>query len=266
VSAPRLLALDLDGTLLRTDFSVSERTRRSLARAQRAGARIVLVTARSPRSAREIAADLGLDGWAICASGATTYDLDSGRIADHRPLATGVAHALVAALRESVDGVVFGWESELTFGSEPAYELLRSPQWPRPPGSLPPADPLSFGGPFTKLIARSPRVALDRLHETTVGLSGGRATVTLAGEAFVELLDRGVTKGAALARLAARLGVAAEETAAFGDQLVDLSMLEWAGLGVAPANARPAVLRAADEVTASNDEDGVAAVLERLFA
>lgn len=262
---PRLLALDLDGTLLRSDLSVSGRTQRALEAARRAGARVVLVTARSPRSAREIAGELGLDGWAICASGATTYDLDAGRIADHRPLGTETAHVLVRSLREHVDGVAFGWESELTFGSEPAYELLRSPEWPRPAGSPPPADPLDFTGPFTKLIARSSRVELGRLHETALALAGDRATVTLAGEAFVELLGRGVTKGAALARLAARLGVAAADVAAFGDQLVDVSMLEWAGLGVAPANAGPLVHAAADEVTASNDEDGVAVVLERLF-
>jgi hypothetical protein len=265
MSTFRLVALDLDGTLLRSDYTVSARARAALARTRAAGAAVVLVTARSPRSAREIAADLSLDRWAICASGATIFDLDADRIADHRPLDTATAHRFVRSLRASVEHVVFGWESRLTFGSEPAYELLRSPEWPRPPRSLPPADPLTFRGPFTKLIARSPAVELQQLHDTAVSLAGGGVTVTLAGEAFVEVLSREATKGAALERLAARLGIAAAETVAFGDQLVDISMLEWAGHGVAPVNGRPEARSAASEVTASNDEDGVALVLERLF-
>jgi Cof subfamily protein (haloacid dehalogenase superfamily) len=261
----RLVALDLDGTLLRSDLTVSDRTRTALKRTRDAGADVVLVTARSPRSAREIAADLGLQGWAICASGATIYDLDADRIADHRPLATASAHHLVRALRASVEHVVFGWESELTFGSEPAYELLRSPEWPRPPGSLPPGDPLAFEGPFTKLIARSAVVELERLRDVAAAVAGAEITVTVAGEAFVELLDREATKAAALGRLAHQLGVDRAEAVAFGDQLVDVSMLQWAGHGVAPGNARPEVQSVADEVTLSNDEDGIALVLERLF-
>lgn len=268
MSAPavRLLAVDLDGTLLRSDLTVSDRTRAALRSASAAGATVALVTARSPRSAREIAADLGLGGLAVCASGATTFDLDTNAIVDHRPLDTATAHRLVRELRGSTDGVVFGWESELTFGSEPAYEELRSPEWPRPEGSFPPSDPLVFAGPFTKLIARSPRVPLAELHERTSAAAGRRATVTLAGDAFVEVLAPGATKGAAVAALAGRLGVRAAEVVAFGDQLVDISMLEWAGHGVAPANATDVVRAAADEVTAPNDDDGVALVLERLFS
>lgn len=266
MSLPRLLALDLDGTLLRSDHSVSARTRDALTRARDVGASVVLVTARSPRSAREIAADLDLDGWAICANGATIYDLDADTIVEHRPLETGLAHSLVRALRELVEDVVFGWESEMTFGSEAAYELLRSPEWPRPDGSFPVSDPLGFPGPFTKIIARSPVTELEHLHETALGVARGEAEVTLAGDAFVELLDSEATKGAALERLAARLEVRAEDAIAFGDQLVDISMFDWADHAVAPRNARPEVLAAADEVTSSNDDDGVALVLERLFS
>jgi hydroxymethylpyrimidine pyrophosphatase-like HAD family hydrolase len=88
--------------------------------------------------------------------------------------------------------------------------------------------------------------------------------VTLTGDAFVEVMAAGVAKEAALASLAAERGIAPGEVVAFGDQLTDAGMLAWAGLGVAVANAHPSALQAADEVTASNDEDGVALVLERL--
>ncbi len=83
------------------------------------------VTARSPRSVRAIAADAGIGGVAICANGATVYDLDAGAIVHHDPLPADVAHRIVLGLRERVPGIAFGWELELRFGSEPAYEALR---------------------------------------------------------------------------------------------------------------------------------------------
>ena len=96
----RLAAIDLDGTLLRSDLSVSDRTRAALAAATCAGIDLVPVTARSPRSVRTIAADAGIGGVAICANGATVYDLDAGAIVHHEPLPADVAHRIVLGLRE----------------------------------------------------------------------------------------------------------------------------------------------------------------------
>ena len=96
----RLAAIDLDGTLLRSDGTISRRTRAALAAAAEAGIVVVLVTARSPRSVRVIAEDVGLGGIAICANGATIYDLDADEIVLHRPLSPEVAHRVVRGLRE----------------------------------------------------------------------------------------------------------------------------------------------------------------------
>ena len=262
----RLATIDLDGTLLRTDGTISARTRAALEAARAAGTVVAIASARSPRSVAEIATDLGLGGLAICANGATLYDLDAGSIVRHVALDVETVRALVTGLRERAPGVAFGWEVELTFGSEPAYEELRSPDWPRPEGSFAPCEALAFGRPLTKLLARHAGRAVGVLYADALELAGGRASVTLAGDAFVELSAPGVSKGAALAELAGRLAIAPAETVAFGDHLTDVPMLAWAGLGVAVANAQPAVLAAADEVTASNDDDGVARVLERLLA
>jgi Cof subfamily protein (haloacid dehalogenase superfamily) len=262
----RLAAIDLDGTLLRSDETISPRTRAALDDAGERGLAVVLASARSPRSVGEFGAELGLGGLAICANGATVYDLDLRRIVEHRPLALETVQALVAGLRERVPGVAFGWELELTFGSEPAYEELRDPRWPRPEGSFAPCDALAFGRPVTKLLAQHSETALDDLYPVAVELAGDDASVTLAGNAFVELAAPGVSKGAALAALSESRGVDADRVVAFGDHLTDVPMLAWAGLGVAVANAHPAALDAADEVTASNDQDGVALVLERLLA
>lgn len=263
---PRLVAIDLDGTLLRSDRTVSARSRAAIAAAQAGGAEVVVATARSPRSARVLAADAGIGGLAICANGATVYDLDGDRLVVHTPLPAATAHRLVIALRERFPGIVFGWEHELRFGSEPAYEALREPEWwPRPEGSYPPCDPLEWTLPITKLLARLPSADLEHVLAVAAELAGEDASTTLAGEAFVELAAPGVSKEAALERIAGDKGIAAAEVVAFGDHVTDAGMLAWAGHGVAVANAHAAALAAADEVTAANDEDGVAVVLERLF-
>jgi Cof subfamily protein (haloacid dehalogenase superfamily) len=261
----RLAAIDLDGTLLRSDETVSRRSRSALAAAVGEGLTVVLASARSPRSVAEFADDLGLAGLAVCANGATLYDLDARRILRHTPLALETIRTLVASLRERMPGVAFGWELELRFGSEAAYESLRDPRWPRPEGSFEPCDALAFGRPLTKLLVRHPATGLDDLYAEVVAVAGEDAAVTLAGNAFVELAAPGVSKGAGVAEVAGRLGLDAAAVVAFGDHLTDVPMLDWAGLGVAVANAQPAAIEAADEVTASNDEDGVALVLERLL-
>ena len=262
----RLAAIDLDGTLLRSDGTISRRTRAALTAAGASGINVVVVTARSPRSVRVIAADLDLAGIAICANGATIYDLDKDEIVRHQPLPPDVAHRVVRGLRTCVPGIAFAWEHELRFGSEPAYEAQRDPAgWTRPEDSYPPCDVLSWSEPMSKLLARIPGTDLHEVLEEARRLCGEDAEVTLTGETFVEVMTRGVTKQAALAELANERGVSAAEVVAFGDQLADAEMLRWAGLGVAVRNATPFALEAADEVTASNDEDGVALVLERLL-
>lgn len=263
----RLVALDLDGTLLRSDLTVSERSREAIAAARADGRTVTVVTARSPRSVRQIAKDAGLTGRAICANGATIFDLDADEIAAHRPLSADVAHRLVVGMREVAPHVVFGWEHELRFGSEPAYEAARDASWwPRPDGAFPPVDADAWGRPMTKLLARLPGTDLDAVLVEAQRLAAGDAEVTLTGNAFVEFMAAGVSKHAALEEVSAAMGVPRAAVVAFGDHVTDVGMLRWAGLGVAPANAHPAALEAADEVTASNDDDGVALVLERLLS
>ncbi len=262
----RLVAVDLDGTLLRSDLSVSQRTRLAIERARDAGARVVIVTARSPRSVVELARAAGIDGRAICANGATIFDLDSEMIVRHTALPTAVGHRIASAVRARLPAIAFGWELELRFGSEPAYEARRQASWwPRPENSFPPCDVLEWEQPFTKLLARAEgaeqAIAFAIAHEA----AGDEASVTLTGQAFVEVMGPGVTKGAALAQLAIELEVDRSEVVAFGDHLTDVGMLDWAGHGVAMANAHPSALAVADETTLSNDANGVAVTLERLF-
>jgi Cof subfamily protein (haloacid dehalogenase superfamily) len=258
----RLAAIDLDGTLLRPDGSLSERSRAALGRGRATGIRIVLVTARGPRSVRVLAAELGLDGAAICSNGAITLDLASGEVVRTQPLGAEIAARLVRELRSRLPGILFAAESEEIM-LEPGFAAW---EWEPPPGTRY-ADGLELVvEPVAKLIVRHDTHTLEAIAEAARELAGDDAAVTIPGPWTVEISAAGVSKAAALAVLCAELGIEATEVVAFGDYPNDLPMLKWAGYAVAVANAHPDVLAAADEVTASNADDGVAVVLERLAA
>jgi Cof subfamily protein (haloacid dehalogenase superfamily) len=259
----KLIATDLDGTLLRPDKVISTQTRQALERIQAAGAVVVLVTGRPVRTLRPAAQELGLTGLAVCSNGAIVYDLDQDAIVQHAPIAAEVASRLVVQLREAAPGVYFALELGLRYAREPAYTSLQtSSQQDALIG-----DALEFCvEPVTKLIVRHPELGVEALIEIVHELADGTALATHAGLPFVEISAAGVHKASALETLCARLGIRSEEVIAFGDMPNDLPMLAWAGHGVAVANAHPDVLQQAGEITLSNMEDGVAAVLERLIA
>jgi len=268
----KLVASDLDGTLLRPDETVSERTRDAIAAVRRAGITLVLVTGRPPRSLASIAARIGVGGIAICANGAVVWDLDAATMVDSAPLAAELAAGLVRGLRQAIPGALFAVELERGFGREAGWT----------DGALPPATrvadreaadapeeadaPELVTGPVVKLLLRHPTLPFAEVASRAREAVGEQAMVTWAGTRIVEISAAGVTKAWALQRLCARLGVDRGEVLAMGDMENDLAMLAWAGHSVAVANAQQNVLDAADEVTAANVDDGVALVLERLVA
>ncbi|HYT25662.1 MAG TPA: HAD family hydrolase [Actinomycetota bacterium] len=266
--AVRLVASDLDGTLLRPDATVSERTRAAIARTLAAGVEFVMVTGRPPRGVREIAARAGVGGLAICANGGLVYDLDAGAVVASTPLGTEAGRRLVRELRAAVPGTVFA--------SETATGFLRGTGWlrprvPEPDGAVPDDssvdDPLALvAEPVVKLLVRNPELPFAELAARVRAAAGDDAVVTWSGPELLEVSAAGVTKAFALEWLCGRLGVEAREVVAIGDMQNDLTMLAWAGRSVAVANAAEEVLEAVDEVTAANVEDGVALVLERLVA
>jgi hydroxymethylpyrimidine pyrophosphatase-like HAD family hydrolase len=267
----RLVASDLDGTLLRPDETVSERTREAIVAVRRAGITLVLVTGRPPRALAPIAARIGVGGIAICANGAVVWDLDAGTMVDVTPLAADLAAGLVRELREAIPGVLFAVELEHGFGREAGWTDGTGPPRPRLVERETPevleADALELvTGPVVKLLVRHPTLPFPEVARRARQAVGEQAVVTWAGTRLLEISAAGVTKAWALGRLCARLGVRRQQVLALGDMENDLPMLAWAGHSVAVANAQPDVLDAADEVTASNLDDGVALVLERLAA
>ena len=262
--APRLVATDLDGTIVRSDGTVSDRTRAAIAAVEEAGASFVMVTGRPTRWMRAVAEQTGHHGVAVCANGALVYDLHTESVVRSFLLSSAAAREVVEALRDAIPGIAFAVERlEEGFAHEPAYR----PRWDSAdPRTQAPVEHL-LSSDVVKLLARHEELGSDELLAAARAAVASGATLThSSSDGLLEISAADVSKASGLASLAAERGVAAAEVVAFGDMPNDLPMLSWAGLGVAVANAHPEVLAVADEVTASNDDDGVAAVLDRWFA
>jgi Cof subfamily protein (haloacid dehalogenase superfamily) len=256
----RLAAIDLDGTLLRSDGTISQRTREAIRAVRAGGVVVVIVTARGPSNVTELAHDAGIDGSAICSNGALIVDLANGKILRERLLETELAIQLVRGLRERLPGIVFAVEHQ-AFAHEPGFMAWG---W-EPPAGTRVADALELlADPTTKLILRHADHEVEAIAAVARELAGDGATVVQSGADAIEVTAAGVNKAAGLAEVADELGIDAADVIAFGDFPNDVPMLAWAGRGVAVANAHAEVLAVANEVTASNDDDGVAVVLEQL--
>lgn len=264
----RLVATDLDGTLLRNDLSVSPRTRAALDAVREAGVHVVPVTARQPVGVRHIAEDCGFDGWALCSNGGLGIHLGTGERLFESTLEAATQRALVEALDAEVPGLLYVSVRDAgeVFVAQEGYAALAAfedhKREPATMGAHALADVLAE--PSLKFIVRHPDLPLDQLLVRVQGLGLEGFEVTHSGAPFLEVLPEGVSKAWGLAKLCAELGVEQHEVLAFGDALNDVELLVWAGRGVAVANAVPDARAVADEITASNEEDGVAIVLERL--
>ncbi|MFG1998072.1 Cof-type HAD-IIB family hydrolase [Spirillospora sp. NPDC048911] len=261
---PRLIATDLDGTIVRSDGTISARTVDALARVERAGATLVMVTGRPPRWMHEIANAVDHHGIAICANGAVVYDLHTETVVRARMIEPDVIAKAVERLRAAVPELRFAVEYPTGFVFEARYNLGR---WDAEALGGRPVDGetlVSRGG--TKLLAFHPNADPDSLAEKAEKAVGELVTVThSSGRGLLEMSAQGVTKASALAELCAEYQIAAAEVVAFGDMPNDLPMLTWAGTSYGVANAHPLVLSTVTGTTARNDDDGVAQVLERLF-
>ena len=253
----RLAAIDLDGTLLRRDGSLSERTRAALAATP---LEIVIVSARGPRSVCEVADAAGLTGTAIASNGGAIVDLATGRVVRERAIESEVAAALVAEIRERLPGVLFGVERD-AFAHEHGFAAWN---WTPPPDTRV-GDALELlDEPPRKLVVLHAEQALDAVADAVREVVGDRAAVYISGEWVVEISAASVNKATALAELCEERGIAAAEVVAFGDHQNDVPMLAWAGRGIAVENAHPDAIAVADEIAPSCDDDGVGRVLEQL--
>lgn len=258
----KLVATDLDGTLLRSGGVLSDRSRGVLRDVVAAGVDLVLVTARPPR----FLDPLGLAGLAVCANGALLYDLSTRQVTDLRPLARDLAERVASAIAVAFPEVGFAVETGAHVAYEPAY--TRDLRGDLGIAVADRADLWHVGDPIVKLLAWTASHSADLLLSAAHGAVGDLAECTHSGgSGLVEISAAGVTKVAALARLCAARGISAADVVAFGDMPNDLAMLRWAGRGYAIETGHPTVLATPGLLRAPGPaDDGVATVLSSLLA
>ena len=263
----RLLALDVDGTLLTDELQITSATRKAIRQVISRGVKVVLASARGPNALYSIMSDLEITGLAICYTGALTCRLypekpNSVEIVDEKPMSlTSALFVLNNALEQEIS---IGW-----FSSEKWYTLkydLAIYHESMITGVTPIVAPdlLQKKHPPHKLQAivedpaHSPRlVALaNSLPDDCVG--------QFSYETYLEIIHRGVDKSSALLDLGQLLGIDPSEMVAIGDMDNDIAMLQIAGVGIAMGNAPDHVKTEADWVTETNNREGVAAAIERL--
>jgi hydroxymethylpyrimidine pyrophosphatase-like HAD family hydrolase len=271
VEQPQLIASDVDGTLLDSLERMTERTVAVVRRASEAGVPVVLASGRPPRWIPAVAQAANLAGYAVCANGAVLYDIGADRVIDVRGLLEPMLLAdVVAELERVLPGCGFAAERIGTRAIDPEVRnLVIEPGYRNPWGDgegVRSSRAEVVGRPAMKLLVSRPGMSSDEMAAAAGAVLDSSVDITFsAGYGLIEVAAHGITKATGLAEVAARLGVPAERTIAFGDMPNDVEMLRWAGHGVAMANAHPSVLTIADEVTGPNTEDGVAQVLERWF-
>ena len=269
--AYRLLALDLDGTAIELGQMPTPRVREAVAAAEARGVRIVIATGRPYSSARKYQAAFEVDSPLICFQGALVREVIGDRstlLAE--PLPQEPLADVIALVEQR------GWEFNLY--SEDFIYLARTnhaesfyERWfglpCAPVQSL--TDALKImrdrGTAPLKGMFIGESALIDRLTPEVQERYGDRLAVVRSHTLFSEITARGVSKGSALAFLARRFGISREETIAAGDNGNDVTMIAWAGLGVAMANATPEAMAVADWLAPSVAQDGVAALIERFI-
>lgn len=261
----RLVATDLDGTLLTTAETVSTRTRATLEAVAARGALHIIVTGRSARWTRPVFDEIGYTGIAVCSQGAQVYDAGAHKLLTSLTLDRQLAALAIAKIEAEIGPLAVaacqdGLDGEVLAGPEFGLRSTGS----KLPVTRVESDAL-LASPISKLYLQHKGLSDDRLAEVARQVAGALVGVTNSVEGIVELLPLGLSKATGLAVAARRLGVRGAETIAFGDMPNDVPMFGWASYGVAMANAHEELKAVANEVTVANDEDGVAVVLERVF-
>ncbi|MBK6887120.1 MAG: HAD-IIB family hydrolase [Tetrasphaera sp.] len=267
---PRVIATDLDGTLLRSDGSVSPRTVSALNRAAAQGILTVLVTARPPRWLHDLAHLVGEHGIAICGNGAFVYDVAARDVVEAHVFDPADVGDLVASLRADIPGILLAAESVSGLWVESGWpnphrelDLDRRRQGPIEDLLASPAETDRIG----KLLGLVRGLPAAEFLAAVAASVGERAVLAYSGAfGLAELNPPGVTKAAGLERWCAERGLGPEDVWAFGDMPNDLPMLQWAGRSFAVANAEPAVRAVTTDHCPANDDDGVAAVIDAVLS
>lgn len=263
-----MIVSDLDGTLLLPDKTVSPRALAAIRAAQQAGIVVVPATGRSVNDTPRVLPD-ELSSLMVCSNGAVVYDATSDTVLIERQISPAVCSALVDALLDLAPGTRFAAlvRSGFDLLPGPGYlDLMEPGNHGRNPADLEEVSLRQLSAqPAVKMVARHGELELESLFELCEEVAYVGILPTTSGVPFIEMSAAGVSKASTLELLAAERGIAPDEVMVFGDSANDVAMIEWAGHGVAVANATAAALAAADEIAPANTDDGVARVIERVL-
>jgi Cof subfamily protein (haloacid dehalogenase superfamily) len=258
----RLVATDLDGTLLHSDGTVTAYTRTVLDELDRRGVHVVFVTGRPIRWMDSLWDAVGGHGLAICSNGGIVYDVASHSVRNALTIDPDTIVQVGKTLRKAIPGTSFALEKTGGFGVKETFMARHDRVRGIPTGPL----EQIVDGTVVKLLAQHEEIAPEPFWQEVEEQVGHLVTTTWSSTfSMVEMSAHGVTKASTLERLAAELGVDSFEVVAFGDMPNDIEMLTWAGSSYAMANAHESVLGVAAHEAPPNDEDGVAVTLAELF-
>lgn len=258
-----LVAIDLDGTLLRNDGTVSAASLEAVRAAVQRGVRVVLCTARPPRATRSIHRELGLDTLSIHHNGAVIADLRSGAVLHHATMPGKTARQIVDLARATAKGVHVGVEVLDRFITDKLDRQLLADRVVAAQTDLQTPFTEALQGPITKVVLLGEPgdlggIQMELSQRKTLGVTTAYSHMKL-----LQVVDASVDKGIALAQVCQRYHVPRERVMAIGDAPNDLGMLRFAGLPLTPANAWHEVRKLAHFVVPSNEDDGVAVALRR---
>lgn len=266
--AYKLIALDLDGTLTNERKEITPRTREALMRAQRAGVRVVLASGRPVYGIAPLAEELEIarhGGFVLAINGGRMVSWETREVLFEQTLDPQLVPALYHAAKDhGVEILTYQGEGIAATSVTDQYVLHEAFI-----NKMPVMDYSDFLGklvyPINKCLIVGDPERLAVLEPELARQMEGKMSVYRSAGFFLECVPLGIDKAASLQRLIDQLGISREEVMACGDGWNDLSMIQFAGLGVAMANAAPELKECADFVTTSNEEDGVALAVERFI-
>lgn len=263
----RLVASDLDGTIVGPDNRISDRTVRAFRDCADAGIDIVFVTGRPPRWLKPLSEALGHAGTVICSNGAITYDLGAERLIKAQAMSLPDLFSAADIIRELYPAVRFAAETVDGFHLGPGFVEAGSEELPGAATPAPLESSLTEADTVVKFLARvdgtSPDDFLQRVRPAVAHLVS--TTHSAPAVALLEMSLHGLNKAVTLADYAASRDIDSADVVAFGDMPNDVQMLQWAGCGYAMASGHPEARAAADRVAPAFADDGVAQVLEALL-
>ncbi|MCA1064878.1 Cof-type HAD-IIB family hydrolase [Rossellomorea sp. AcN35-11] len=261
----KMIVLDLDDTLLRDDQTISPRTKNALLQAQDAGVKVVLASGRPTYGMQWVAKELKLDqygSYILSFNGSKIIDCRSNEEKYSRALSAETVHRLYD-LSKREDVGILTYADDAIIVEEPSEFASIESELTGLPVNIVPSFKEAVTGPVVKALMLKEANRLMEVEKKLQTELDGELSVMRSKPFFLEFTQLGVTKGASLDYLIKPMGIQAEEVIAMGDSYNDLSMLEFAGLGVAMGNAPQDIKEKADYVAASNMEDGVAEVVEK---